>query len=175
MAQARWVTCPFCKQKFDRAKQECVQVASRRYAHPACYQQALDAAKEEAEDLHKLEEYIKELFNIDNIPLLISKQIKNYKENQHYSYKGILKSLQFFYKVQGNSVDKSNGGIGIVPYIYEQAHNYFANLWMIKEQNKDKEVLYETEKVYIHTPKVHKRYKGPFAFLMEVENDSKEE
>ena len=45
--------------------------------------------------------------------------------NQGYTDKGILRALRFFYEIKGNTTTKANGRIGIVPYVYEEAHLYF--------------------------------------------------
>ena len=50
----------------------------------------------------------------------------------------MLKALIYFYEVKGNSVEKANGGIGIIPWIYKDAYNYYYDLWMIKQRNKNR-------------------------------------
>ena len=39
----------------------------------------------------------------------------------NFSYSGILRTLIYFYDIRGNTIEASNGGIGIVPYVYEEA------------------------------------------------------
>jgi hypothetical protein len=46
----------------------------------------------------------------------------------NYTYSGIHRSLEYFYEVKGNSLDKANGGIGIVPFVYQDAYNYYYSL-----------------------------------------------
>lgn len=41
------------------------------------------------------------------------------------SYKGQLLALKYFYEVKGNSTQKSNGSIGIIPYIWSDAALYY--------------------------------------------------
>ena len=71
-----------------------------------------------SKDKEELNEYIKKLFKIDYVDARIQKQIKQYVEEYHYSYSGIRKALIYFFEIKGNSIEKSNGGIGIVPYVY---------------------------------------------------------
>ena len=60
----RMLKCLYCGQYFDANQEPTVQVSSRRYAHKACAdnQDAIDKERQE------LEEYIKQLFNVDKIP-----------------------------------------------------------------------------------------------------------
>ena len=77
------------------------------------------------------------MFNTTYIDPRIRKQIKQYIEDYHYTYSGIHKSLTYFYEIKGNSIDKANGGIGIVPYIYQKAYQYYFSLWEAQQKNKD--------------------------------------
>ena len=70
----------------------------------------------------------------------VRKQLNQYVEEYNYTYSGMLKALIYFYEVKGNSVEKANGGIGIIPWIYKDAYNYYYNLWMIKQRNEDKNI-----------------------------------
>ena len=52
--------------------------------------------------------------------------IKSFKEHHpEYTYKGIQQALYYFFEVEHNSVSKANESIGIVPYVYERAQDYF--------------------------------------------------
>jgi hypoxanthine phosphoribosyltransferase len=43
------------------------------------------------------------------------------------TYKGMTNALKYFYDVKKNSIEKSNNGIGIIPWVYEEAQKYFEN------------------------------------------------
>lgn len=58
----------------------------------------------------------------------------------NYTYSGMLKALVYFYEVKKNDVSKANDGIGIIPYIYNDAYNYYYTLWLAKEANKGKDI-----------------------------------
>ena len=62
------------------------------------------------------------------------------REQYNYSYSGILKSLIYFFEIRRNSIEKANGGIGIVPYVYEDARKYYYDLYMAQKRNEDKKV-----------------------------------
>ena len=72
-------------------------------------------------------------------------------------------------------IDKANGGIGIIPYVYEDARNYYTAMFMAQQQNKAKPIeQWQPEVVEIHIPPpVRKPMRTTkFAFLDE---DVKEE
>lgn len=127
---------------------------------------------EEEKDKERLEKYIKELFKVNSIPMKIQKQIDNYKKDKNYSYSGIYKTLKYFYEVKGGSLEKSNGGIGIVPFIYEEAFKYWRALWEAKERNKDvniEQYILPVREVHIQPPQRQpmKHIRKLFTFLEE--------
>lgn len=188
---AHIVTCTVCKQQFDRDKIEAVKMSARRYAHATCVlkqgsleEQAqaerilAEQAKQE-KDLIALEEYIKKKFGVeDDVALIIRtrQQIKTFRDEYKYTYSGILKSLIYFYEIKGNKIDKSNGGIGIVPYVYDEAKIYYQRLWKTHQINQAKPIeQYMTPqqrivKIAIPTPRLRTRNKL-FSFLDEEEED----
>ena len=52
------------------------------------------------------------------------KREKYLRENK-FTNKGIYFTLKYFYEVRKNSWDKGHGGIGIVPYTYKEATEYW--------------------------------------------------
>jgi hypothetical protein len=82
------------------------------------------------------------------------------------------KALIYFYEVQGNDKKKANGGIGIVPFVYQDAYNYHYNLWLAKERNRNKniqEFIPKTIEVKIPPPQRKVKVKKKFTFLDEEE------
>jgi hypothetical protein len=144
---AHYVTCIHCKEKFNRDKEEFIQVSERRYAHKKCAE-AADAEKDqELKDLEALEEYIMKVLDEEYITARVRKQIKDFKKEYNYTYSGMLKSLIWWYDIKGNSAEKANGGIGILPFIYNDAYNYYLNLFLANQQNINKDVKSYTSKV----------------------------
>jgi hypothetical protein len=95
---------------------------------------------QEERDYEELVEYIKDLLGSDINPR-VWKQLKEYRaEPYKYSYSGILKTLKWWYELKGNSVDKANGAIGIVPYVYNDALKYYYALYLAAMANEDKDV-----------------------------------
>lgn len=167
------VKCLYCGKTFSREVEEYVQVNKLRYAHKICYDQHMADISQEEKDLIALNNYIKKLFNITSITPRIHKQIEDYHNEKNYTYSGILKSLIYFFQIKGNSIEKANGGIGIVPYVYEDARNYYTAIWMAQQQNSAKPIeQYKPTIVEIHIPppqrKEHKNKR--FSFLDEGED-----
>ena len=164
------VKCTKCGQIFDRDAIPYIETGNRRYAHKVC---PLPPNPKEEEDKEKLEAYIKNLFKIDYIDPRIRKQINQYINEYHYSYSGILKSLTYFYEIKGNSLDKANGGIGIVPYVYKNAYNYYFAIWEAQQKNEGKvieEYKPKVKEVVIPIPKRKVRKRRLFAFLDEEDD-----
>lgn len=45
--------------------------------------------------------------------------------SQGMPYRGQLLTLKYFYEVKGNSKEKSNNSIGIIPFVYDEARHYY--------------------------------------------------
>lgn len=102
------------------------------------------------------------------------KQVKEFKENKNYTYSGIRKSLQYFFEIKENSIERAKGSLGIVPYVYEDAKKYWHNLNNIKQINEEiisKEDIIDMpiKEIYIRAPdrQPMKHYKLLFTFLNE--------
>lgn len=152
---ARAVKCIYCGLTFYREKEDFVQIKNR-YAHTKCHELETEKLSKEQKDLKELEDYIMKIFKEDYVNARIRQQIKRMREQFNYSYTGILKSLVYFFEVKRNPIEKANGGIGIVPYVYKDAYNYYYNLHMAQEKNKDKDiatfVVKEGKKIVIKPP-----------------------
>ncbi len=168
------VKCLYCGEIFDANIEPFVKPNARRYAHKACAEEAEKNKTKEEKDKEILEKYILDLFGISCISPKIRKQIKEYSVS--YSYSAIYKTLKYWFDVQGNSIEKANGGIGIVPYAIDKACRYWQTLSAIQESNKDIEISsYEipTIEVHIVSPKREpmKHMRKLFTFLDEEGED----
>ncbi len=169
------VKCLYCGETFDANVEPFVKPNARRYAHKSCAEEVEKNKTKEQRDLEELETYIKKLFKISNISPKIKNQIKKYHEEYNYTYSGIRKTLYYFFEVRGNSLEKANGGIGIVPHKYDEAFRYWQALFEIKESNKDIETNYilPTIEIHITSPKREpmKHMRKLFTFLDEEGED----
>lgn len=106
------VKCLYCSESFDANEEAYIKI-NRRYAHQHCAEEHENNKSQEEKDREKLEEYIKQLLQLEYITPRIRTQIKNYLTNYNYTYSGILKALKYFYEIKGNSTEKANEGIGM--------------------------------------------------------------
>lgn len=153
--------CKICGKQFDRNAEQAVIAGPRRYAHQKCLPTGELVPMENQTDpeLDKLNNYIVNLLGKDYNAARVKKQIKDFKE-QGMSYSGMLKSLIYFYEVKGNSKEKANGGIGIVPFVYKDAYNYYYDLFMAQQRNENKKPFIErVREIIIKPPKVEKPVK----------------
>ena len=167
---AHIVTCVYCKQRFDRDKFPYVQVSARRYAHQECSLTEEQKISKEEQDKIDLENYILKLFKVDYVDARVRKQIKQYREEFNYTYSGIRKALIYFYEVKGNSIEKANGGIGIVPYVYQHEYNYYLALWQAQQKNQDKvlnDYVPRVKEIVIPRPQRKVKKRELFTFLDE--------
>lgn len=150
------VKCKFCGEYFDRDKVPFYRVSNRRYAHAECQKEHEENKSQEEKDFDLLMKYIKFLFKDEYNPARVAKQLKEFQTQYGYTYSGIFKSLKWWYEIKHNSVEKANGGIGIVPYIYNDAKQYYYNLFLIKSANENKNIKDYTpkaQKITISPPK----------------------
>jgi hypothetical protein len=137
MAKAN-VKCKVCGEIFDRNAEKAVAVGGRRYAHAQCAE-GYEPVQEE-QDIAKLHAYLKDLFKSGYNYQVLNRQIETYIKTGDYTYSGILKTLIYWYDIKKNSLEKSNNRIGIVPYVYDEAREYYYNLYLANEINKDKDL-----------------------------------
>ena len=161
------VVCAFCKKPLSKKEPNCVMIDNNKYVHREC--QALEEKREKT-DKEQLEEYIKELFGTTYIDPRVRNQIKKFVEDYNYTYSGIRKALIYHYELIGGDKSIANGGIGIVPYVYQNAYEYHYNLWLAQQKNKDVEVELYTPKIkeiVIPRPERKVKKRPLFSFLDE--------
>ena len=139
MAKAM-VKCFYCNQMFDRNAEEFVLVNSRRYAHKQCHEKVQAGKSQDEKDYEALVNYVKQVFKYSVVPAKITRQITDYKRQYSFTYSGMLKALVWWFEVKKNSVDAANGGIGILPYIYNDAKTYYYGLYLAQMANQNKTI-----------------------------------
>lgn len=145
-----FVVCKYCKQTFNKQEESFKVFTNGQYAHQTCFE--LEQIRE-LTDQEKLEKYIMQLFGTDYVYAKIQKQIKDYISNHGYTYSGIHKALVYYYEIKGNRFDagKAQGGIGIVPFVYQNAYNYYYSIWEAQQKQQD---IIDTSSVEAYVPKV---------------------
>ena len=85
----------------------------------------------------------------------------------------MLKALIWWFDVQRHTLEGTNGGIGILPYIYNDAKTYYYGLYMAQMINEEKDLSnYKTkvEEIEIAPPQVY--VQPPKLFNIERENEN---
>lgn len=163
------VTCAYCNKQMSKKDEDCVMIGNNRYVHAAC--KDLEEHREKT-DKEKLEDYIKQLFDTTYVNPRVQKQIKQYVEEYNYTYSGIQKALYYFYELKNGDLSKANGGIGIVPHIYQKARDYYFDLWQAQQRNQNINIELYTPKVReitIPRPSCKAKKRPLFTFLDEQE------
>lgn len=123
---ARNVKCPVCG-TFNE-KENAIYHNSKYYCK-VCYENK----QNESNDYKELISYICELYSIDVPTGWMLKQIKDFKEQFNYTYKGIKSTLHYFFEIQdGNDVADSMG-IGIVPFVYDEAKKFYIDKKAVRD------------------------------------------
>lgn len=142
------VHCRICKGAFDRVKLkegvDWVMPSKNFYYHKRCYDGWIVNSNDVKAQLAD-EEFIPFIYSFFSQDLKVSydymkceSQRKNFVKNKNCTNKGIYFALKYYYEIQGNSWDKSQGGIGIVPYIYNESREYWQKRVMREEDIMDK-------------------------------------
>lgn len=165
------VTCKYCKKRFRKSETEYIQITNSQYAHVSC---AELESKREKTDAEKLDDYIMKLFGVEYVPPRAKKQIAEYVAEYNYTYSGMLKALIYFYEIRGGDVDQAHDSVGIIPYIYKDAYNYYYNLWQAQQKNQYKDIkqfIPQVIEVHITSPQRDIIKRKRFSFLDEEEEN----
>lgn len=150
---AHTVKCAICGETFDRDKIQAVRHGARRYAHVECYPEGelielakTDVEKEQkAKDLTSLKNYINKLFGDECNWSRTIEYIKKFSSENNFTYTGMEKALKYFYEIKKNPLDKANGSIGIIPYIYDEAKKYFLEIYLAQQEQQKNIEIYNKE------------------------------
>ena len=88
----------------------------------------------------ELEQLIKDLLDITELPFQIKRQIRDFTE-RGFTYKGIARALCYLIDVKGFNFRASyqQYGIGIVKTVYIEAQNFFEKLRQEKEKQAQRQ------------------------------------
>lgn len=134
----RMVKCKYCNIQFNRNAEPAVEVGGRRWAHKACHEKYESSISQEEKDYLELEKYIKKLFDTNIVSAKIKKQIRDFREEYNYTYSGMLKTLYWWYEIKGHTTELAQKGIGIIPFIYDDASQYYYSIYLAKIVNDAK-------------------------------------
>ena len=161
---SHYVKCPKCEEKFDRDIIQAVRINGRRYGHAKCYpdnNNFVPLVEKKISEEQKIKNYAKSILKEQYVAARVNKQIKDFLA-EGYTASGILKTLIYWYEIKHNDISKAMGGIGIVPYVYKQALDYYYNLYLAEMANVDKDIdEYRPKEIFISIdlPKKEKELK----------------
>ena len=131
---ANEVKCLYCGKYFPKTQGK--KVNGNRYAHFECIEKE-ELKKGIVGQIHsKMQGILGSNYNRTKIDRSIKAMVKDGKTEI-----GILRTLEYWYDIKGNSAEKANGGISIVDWIYGDAMNYYERQKRYKEQAKNNEVV----------------------------------
>lgn len=131
--------CPDCNDQVPD-KNLAKKVKGRWVCEPC---QELRAIEEE--DRQILYGYVGELFEMDFPAIWMLSQIKEFKEKHKYTYRGMELSLRYWNDTLGNDMSNAKG-VGIIPYIYNDARKHFIQKMDINNKLADMEEPFTTER-----------------------------
>ena len=70
-------------------------------------------------------DYLRFIVKLQVTPLFFKQWHDFLKQNKDYSAKGLYFAILYFYEIKKGDKEKSNGGIGIIPYVYDEARKYW--------------------------------------------------
>lgn len=144
------IKCAECKKELDRNTEEFITDSKKHY-HGECHSIFL-TRREHRKDLI---DYICDVYQMDAPNMVILTQIKRFQDEYNYSLKSMEMTLRYFHDIEGNRVDAK--GIGIIPYVYDDAKSYYIRIKNIGEAAiKAKNNPIETETVKVATKKRRK-------------------
>lgn len=173
--KAAYVKCLYCGERFNRNDLNIPtkQVSARRYAHLSCWEKHISSMSQQERDMNDFYEYAKNLFQEDYNYILTKKLAERFIKENNYTYSGMLKSLKWYYEKEGHDISKSNGSIGIIPYIYKQAKLYYYALYQAQLVNAQKDATQYLEspvrEITIESPRVF--VPSPYLWLEEDEDE----
>lgn len=123
---SRKVKCPSCGTYNDK---ETAVYHSSKYYCPICYENK----QSETNEYKELIAYICELYGLDAPTGWILKQIKDFKEQYNFTNKGIKSTLHYFFEIQEGNEPNGETGIGIVPFVYDEAKKFYLDKKAVKD------------------------------------------
>lgn len=135
---AHIIHCRICKREIDTdLETNWVMPSTNYYYHSKCYTdwiqrkvaRAVTAERCEEDWYDLLKEYVWRDIKLPNINWTkVASQWKNFLKTNKYTPKGIYFAIIYFYEVLHGDAEQAKGGIGIVPSIYYESAQYWANL-----------------------------------------------
>ena len=166
------VKCFYCGKTFDRDKIPAIKINGRRYAHKNCsINDITDEKTKEEVDKDNFYQLIKSIFGPNYNYMLINTQAEDYIQKYNYTWSGMTGCLHWFYNINHGDKEEGHGGIGIIPFIYDEVKKYYQDIYKAQEKNKQTKIMREPVYFNIQSPRVLER--PPRLLNLEDEDESR--
>lgn len=157
--RGRLPSCPDCGVKIEDKK------LSRKIGNRWVCLSCVEIRDQIETDRQELYELVAELFFMKFPTGMMMKQIKDYKEDLEYTYRGMTLSLIYWTETLGNTMSNARG-VGIIPYIYEDAKNFYIEKMEIRQEVEGMGNNFTTRKeVKIQKSKTQKNKNGKYKVI----------
>lgn len=147
------VKCPYCGLSFNRDKEPFVKISARRYAHQKCAENQDNTTLQEEKDKDQFFQCVKDIYGPEYNYVMINKQALNFIKQYGYTWSGMTGCLHWFYNINHGNLEEGHGGIGIIPYIYEDVKKYYQQRYATENKNKNKKMRQQIIEFTIIPPK----------------------
>lgn len=142
--------CPGCKKPVEKTEENKIKGKNNytRYWHPTCWKKAQkEKERKIAEEMGRkaIFNYLVEIGLPPNYAFW-GRQRNDFINKYGYNDSGILMALKYWFGERKNSISRANGGMGIVPYIYDEAQNYYRNIILKKKKLSEQAIKQQKEK-----------------------------
>ena len=138
--------CEFCHMAIPAGQE--ITLPGDRFAHVDCYSKDSSRSKS---DYDKLFEYIQIVYNESFVDPAKQKSIKNMMDEFKFTYSGIHGTLVYLYDILKKKPQDSNY-LGIVPWYYTEAKEYFTNKEKVNAENAKKDIEnYKPKQIVVKT------------------------
>lgn len=167
MAKRPLVKCKYCGKPLDRDTEEYVQIKTR-YAHKYCADHPTETLVQD--DRERILSFIQNKFGTEADYAKTQRLLTKYL-SEGMTASGVLKTLQYYYDVTGHSTADSMGSIGIVPYVYKEAKEYYQKSWDANRFNEQAEFKMDTVSLTIGNPQPKTSKKQTFFNFLDKEDN----
>lgn len=146
------VKCLYCGEIFDANQTPFVKI-NRRYAHQDCLESTDKKILKAETDKNNFYQMVKNIYGPKYNYMMINKQAMDYIKRYNYTWNGMAACLHWFYNINHGNIEDGHGGIGIIPFIYDQVKEYYNRIYDAQEKNKWVIGQSQTVEFNIHSPR----------------------
>lgn len=150
--------CAYCRLPIESVK---YKTHKRKSYHIECFELLLHDAevsntekqtKQNSSEMRALEQYVKNLFGLNQLTYLLQEQISQYTSKNGWAPSTVQKVLDYFYRIEGNEPNKEKPSIGIVPYVFDEAKAFYKSLFDLQQEAQGRVIEQRTKTVRFIPP-----------------------